>query len=128
MASKMEKRVIHMIDDCSFEGNLIIPEDAFETIATLAALEVKGVLSVDGITREKVRTISTKNISSWVKVDVNEEKKTVRVYISIELDYGYNIPDTCRRVQEKVQNTVQSMTGFTAPVVNIKICGVKVTV
>ncbi len=126
MAANNEKRIIHTIEDNESKANVIIPEDAFETIATLAALEVKGVASVDGtITKEKVQKISTKNISSWVKVEVDEEKNSVKVYISIELENGYTIPKTCKAIQEKVKNTITNMTGFGVHAVNIKICGVK---
>jgi len=40
------------------------------------------------------------------------------------LGYGYNIPTTCGKVQEKVKSTVENMTGLTVTDVNIRIASV----
>ena len=50
---------------------------------------------------------------------------TVTINLSIMLAHGYNIPTTCRKVQEKVKTAVETMTGLTVADVNIKIAAVK---
>ena len=40
------------------------------------------------------------------------------------MEYGYNIPATCGKVQEKVKSTIENMTGLTVTDVNIRIAGV----
>ena len=42
------------------------------------------------------------------------------------MEYGYNIPTTCQKVQERVKNTVENMTGLTVTDVDVKISGVSV--
>ena len=40
------------------------------------------------------------------------------------LKYGYNIPDVSAKVQERVKNAIENMTGLNVLEVNIKIAGV----
>ena len=44
--------------------------------------------------------------------------------LSLMLDYGYNIPTTCGKVQEKVKSTVENMTGLNVTDVNVRIASV----
>ena len=63
-----------------------------------------------------------KNLSKGVKVDVTEEH--VSVDLSLNIKYGYNIPEVSEKVQEKVKSAIENMTGLTVLDVNIKIAGV----
>ena len=40
------------------------------------------------------------------------------------MDYGFNIPATCKKVQEKVKTAIENMTGLMVCDVNIRIAGV----
>ena len=40
------------------------------------------------------------------------------------MEYGYNIPGTCSKVQDKVKTAVESMTGLTVTDIDIRISGV----
>ena len=42
----------------------------------------------------------------------------------INMKYGYSIPKTCKQVQEKVMQAINSMTGLTVKQVNVRIAGV----
>ena len=87
------------------------------------ATEVDGVDSMAGnITNELVGKLGMKNLSKGVKVEVTEEH--VSVNMALNLKYGYSIPDVCEKVQEKVKNAIENMTGLTVLDVNIKIAGV----
>ena len=44
--------------------------------------------------------------------------------MALNLKYGYSIPDVCEKVQEKVKNAIENMTGLMVLDVNIKIAGV----
>ena len=63
-----------------------------------------------------------KNLSKGVKVDVTEEH--VSVDLSLNMKYGYNIPDVSEKVQEKVKSAIENMTGLNVLDVNIKIASV----
>ena len=57
-----------------------------------------------------------------IKVEVNEDK--VSVDLSLNVSYNYNIPEVSAKVQEKVKNAIENMTGLTVLEVNIKIASV----
>ena len=42
------------------------------------------------------------------------------------MEYGFNIPATCQRVQNKVKNAIENMTGLDVTDVNIRIAGINV--
>lgn len=74
------------------------------------------------ITNELVGRLGMKNLSKGVKVDVTEDH--VSVDISLNIRFGYNIPQVSETVQEKVRNAIESMTGLTVLDVNVRIAGV----
>jgi uncharacterized alkaline shock family protein YloU len=74
------------------------------------------------ITNELVGKLGMKNLSKGVKIDVTEEHACVD--LSLYLKYGYNIPDVSAKVQERVKNAIENMTGLNVLEVNIKIAGV----
>ena len=48
----------------------------------------------------------------------------VRVDLSIELVYGYSMPETCSKVQNKVRTAIENMTGLEVLDVNIRVAGI----
>ena len=102
-----------------------IADEVVAIIAGLAATEVDGVDSMAGnITNELVGKLGMKNLSKGVKVDVTEEH--VSVDLSLNIKYGYNIPDVSERVQDRVKSAIENMTGLTVLDVNIRIAGVNI--
>ena len=80
-------------------------------IAALAATEVDGVASMAGnITNEVIGKLGIKNLSKGVKVDVLEG--VVTVSLALNLKYDYSIMEVTKKVQEKVKNAVENMTGL----------------
>ena len=102
------------------DGIVSIADDVVAMIASIAATEVDGVASMVGnITNE---LMSVKKLTEGVKVLVVDGK--VNVDLAITIDYGYNIPETCQSVQNKVKAAIESMTGLTVDIVNIRIGGI----
>ena len=121
--SKEEKRGVHMIHEDSQLGEVQIADEVVATIAGLAATEVEGVASMAGnITNELIGKLGVKNLSKGVKVDVTEEH--VSVDLSLNIKYGYNIPDVSERVQDRVKSAIENMTGLEVAMVNIRIVNV----
>ena len=75
------------------------------------------------ITNELVGKLGMKNLSKGVKVDVLEN--VVCVNLNLNLEYGYSIPETCRKVQDKVKTAIENMTGLQVSDVNISIASVE---
>ncbi len=104
-------------------GQVQISNEVITIIAGLAATETKGVASMAGnITNELVSKIGLKSLSKGVKVTI--ENGIVNVDLALNLDYGYSVPKTSQKVQEKVKAAIENMTGLTVENVNIKIANV----
>ena len=104
-------------------GEVQIAEEVVAIIAGLAATEVEGVASMAGnITNELVGKLGMKNLSRGVKVAVSENEVTVE--LSLNMAYGYSIPKTSAKVQERVKSAIENMTGLSVSEVNIHIAGV----
>ena len=122
-AEQTENKAAHVIHEKEEIGKVIISDEVFSLIAGLAAMDVEGVNSMAGnITRELVAKLAMKNLAKGVKVEVQDE--SVTVYMSLNIDFGYNIPQVSAKVQERVKASVENMTGFHVETVNIKIAGV----
>ena len=105
------------------DGIVSIADDVVAMIASIAATEVDGVASMVGnITNELMSRVGVKKLTKGVKVMVVDGK--VNVDLAIMIDYGYNIPETCQSVQNKVKAAIESMTGLTVDIVNIRIGGI----
>ena len=121
--AELEGRNTHKVYEKDKIGEVRIADEVVAIIAGLAATEVEGVDSMAGnITNELVGKLGMKNLSKGVKVDVTEEH--VSVDLSLNLQYGYNIPDVSERVQDRVKSAIENMTGLTVLDVNIRIAGV----
>lgn len=122
MAEK-ESRSTRRVYEKDKLGEVQIADEVVAIIAGLAATEVEGVDSMAGnITNELVGKLGMKILSKGVKVDVTEEH--VSVDISLNVKYGYKIPDVCEKVQERVKTAIENMTGLMVLDVNVKIAGV----
>ena len=104
-------------------GEVRVADEVVAIIAGLAATEVEGVESMAGnITNELVAKLGMKNLSKGVKVTV--EDKTVTVDLALNIRFGYEIPKVSKKVQEKVKNAIETMTGLTVAGVNVRIAEV----
>ena len=123
----MEKdynRNTYVLHDDDNRGVVQIADDVVAVIAGLAATEVKGVAAVGGnITNEIMSKVGRKNLSKGIKVSING--KRVKIALVLMMEFGYNIPGTCSKVQDRVKNAVQNMTGLTVTDVDIRIASVE---
>ena len=107
-------------------GTVKIADDVVAMIAALAATEVDGVAAMSGnLTNELLRKVGVKGLSKGARVEVSGKK--VKAELAIIMEYGYNIPTTCQRVQAKVKSAIENMTGLEVLDVNIRIAGINVT-
>lgn len=119
-----DERNIYTIQNDASKGEIKIADEVVAIIAALAATEVEGVASMAGnITNELIGKLGMKNLSKGVKVDVLEG--IVTVSLALNLKYNYSIVEVSARVQEKVNNAIENMTGLEVADVNIKVAGVE---
>ena len=121
----MENTELHMhkLENEEKFGEVRIADEVVAIIAGLAATEVEGVASMAGnVTRDLIGKLGMKSLSKGVKITMDEN--TVHVALAINIEYGYNVPTTCSRIQEKVKTAIETMTGLDVAEVNIKIVNV----
>ncbi|MGN0307754.1 MAG: Asp23/Gls24 family envelope stress response protein [Lachnospiraceae bacterium] len=122
----MEKeynRSIYCLQDDQSMGTVQISDDVIARIACLAATEVKGVAAIAGnLTSELLSKAGRKNLSKGAKIAVYG--RNVKISLAIMMEFGYNIPGTCTRVQDRVKSAVENMTGLNVSDVDIRIASV----
>lgn len=119
-----DERNIYTIQNDAGKGEVKIADEVVAIIAALAATEVEGVASMGGnITNELISRLGMKNLSKGVKVDVLEG--VVTVSLTLNLKYNYSVVEVSGKVQEKVKNAIENMTGLEVADVNIKVAGVE---
>lgn len=105
-------------------GQVQIADEVIAVIASIAATEVEGVAKMSGnITSEIAAMVGMKNLSKGVKVRIDEDK--VDITISLIMDYGVSIPAVSREVQDRVKNSIETMTGLEVSEVNVRIAGIQ---
>lgn len=118
-----EKNMGEKYQDAAEIGTVKIADDVVALIAAFAALEVDGVAAMaGGITMNAVSTGGMRKLGKTVKVDVSKEG--VKADLMIDIVYGYSIPETCSKVQNRVSAAIQNMTGLEVLDVNIRVAGI----
>ena len=116
-------RISHKVYEKDQIGEVQIADEVVAIIAGLAATEVEGVDSMAGnITNELVGKLGMKNLSKGVKVEIVDS--VVSVDLTLNIEYGMNILETSKKVQEKVKAAIENMTGLEVADVNIHIASV----
>ena len=118
-----EKNIAERYSDAADIGTVKIADDVVALIAAFAAMEVEGVSGMaGGMDMDTVSKGGMKKLGKSVKVEVS--KDGVEADLSIELVYGYIIPETCSKVQDRVRTAIENMTGLEAKEINIRVAGV----
>ena len=113
------------IDEENLEdyGDIRIADEVIRIVASLAAQEVPGVVSMSGgITDGINRFLGKENASKGVRLKF--EGKTVNASVYLNVEYGYCIPEIALEVQEKVKEAVEAMTGYEVQFVDVNVEGV----
>ena len=106
-------------------GTVKIADDVVAMIAGIAATEIDGVTAMVGdITNELMSKLGIKTLTKGVKVDIYG--KEVRVDLAVNIEYGYNVIATGNKVQEKVKNAIENMTGLEVRDVNVRIAQIRI--
>ena len=119
MEKELEKSTVVLCGDDD-QGVVQIADEVVMMIAALATAEVAGVSTIGGILPgELTGRVNKKYLRRGVRVEVLEGNVSVGVAITVE--YGINIPTLCAKVQTKVKNALENMTGLTCSDVNVRI-------
>lgn len=118
-----EKNTVEKYTDAADIGTVKIADDVVALIAAFAAMEVEGVACLTGgLDMDAVSKGGMRRLGKAVKVDVS--KDGVKADITLDLVYGYSIPETCSKVQNRVCSSIENMTGLEVKDVNIRVAGI----
>ena len=99
-----------------------IADDVIAVVAEISALEVNGIVGTTAGKGDLVQALSGKKRPKGVRVEVAEDE--VMIDIGIIIQYGAKVQKVCLEAQEKVKNSVETMTGLHVISVNIHVVGV----
>lgn len=102
-------------------GDIKINNRVIGTIASLAALEVEGVVSLAG-KGSPAEIWGRKDIDKGIQVTV--EDNAAEISIEVNVEYGIDIYKAAHQLQKTVKNAVESMTGLVVRRVNVSIPGI----
>lgn len=103
-------------------GNIKISEDVIVSIVTIAANEVEGVSIASASALDFAERWSKKGSGKGIRVTF--EEKTIALDLCLQMTYGVKIPQTALKVQQKVKQAVESMTGLSVRSINVTVSGV----
>lgn len=125
MANERENNTNYTIYENGPLGEVQIANEVVAIIAGIAATEVDGVAAMAGdIQKELVSKLGMNVLSKGVRIAF--EDSGIRVDLSIILEYGCSIPEVTAAVQERVKNSIETMTGLKVVDVNIRVADVKI--
>ena len=108
-------------------GSIRISDTIVAKVAGLAAIEVEGVSGMSGGMKGGISEVfSRKNISRGIKVEVSEKETQINLYMV--MDYGVFINDVAKKVQKKVKDAVEDLTGLHVTEVNVFVQGIQLPV
>lgn len=107
-------------------GKISISREVISIVSGLAAMECYGLV---GMASQKVKDglaelLGRENLSKGVIVRIEEDEVQIDLFIIVE--YGINITEVANNVINKVEYTVEKMTGVKPTKININVQGVRI--
>ena len=106
-------------------GIVRINNDAITTIASIAALEVRGVCRMGGGLARTLCDMFSNKGARTKGVKIKSKEGELRLTVSVVVDYGVDIPRIADEVQENVRRAVEKMAGIAPQEVDVTIEGVQ---
>lgn len=104
-------------------GRIQINEDVIATIASLAAVEVEGIVNPTGGSR-LADVWGSKALRKGVAVTTDESNNYCAIDLEVNVEYGVDIYKAAHNLQRTVKNAVEGMTGLRVKSVNVRISGI----
>ena len=113
---KMENKLVNELD----RGNVSISDEVISVIASAEALSVEGVIDMRGtLTTDVVEMLGVKNKAKGIKTGIIDNEVSIEIKLVVE--YGKNLIEIASKVQEKVKEAVNNMTGLDVIEINVLI-------
>jgi len=104
-------------------GVVRISNEAISTIASVAAMEVKGVCRMGAVSpRAFIGSLLNKYSAKGVRIEMRDGE--VKLTVSVVVEYGVDIPRVADEVQENVKRAIEKMAGLVPAEVDVIVEGV----
>lgn len=103
-------------------GSIKINNEVVAKIASLAAIEVEGIVPLSGKASLVEAWNRPKDLEKGVAVEIRDN--TSEISLEVDVEYGIDIYKTAHQLQTAVKNAVESMTGLVVSRVNVSIRGI----
>jgi uncharacterized alkaline shock family protein YloU len=106
-------------------GSVRIHNNVISVIAHEAADRVPGVVELSGTLVDGLADmIGKKGRDRGIRVAVASEN-TISIELTVVLEFGVNIPETCGQLQIEVRRAIEDMTGKNVEAVNVSVQGIR---
>jgi len=102
-------------------GDIKINNEVVAKIASLAAVEVEGVISLAG-KYSLAEMWGRKDLDKGISVEITEGSAEIDIEVNVE--YGIDIYKAAHHLQKTVRDAVERMTGLRVVKVNVSVRGI----
>lgn len=104
-------------------GRIQVNDDVIATIASLAAVEVEGIISVTGGS-SLADVWGSKGLKKGISVETDEANNFASIDMEVHVQYGVDVYKAAHQLQRAVKNAVENMTGLRVKAVNVRISNI----
>lgn len=101
-------------------GQISIAEEVVSSIASIAAQEVEGISGLKGTVADGLAALLSGEKRRGVAAQLIQDQ-TIRIRLKAVIRYGYPIYEVAKKVQEKVKQEVEGMTGLRVSAVDVYV-------
>lgn len=105
------------------EGNVVISNEVVSKIIKTAALEAEGVAYISGVTPAIKGVLSKKSIKG---VSFQAYEESIKAHVGIAVYSGFNAIEVARKVQNKIKDNIESMTGYVCSGMDVDVIDIVV--
>ena len=102
-------------------GAIKIHKKVIASIASIAALEVEGVIKIAEDLGSNILDVITSKRYSSIRVEIDKNSDLKKIQIPLIIKYGYNVSEICSKVQEKVYHAVEKMTDSLVKQIDVNV-------
>lgn len=103
-----------------WSGQVSIAEEVISSIASIAAQEVEGVSKLKGATADGLTALLHGKKGHGIDAHRIEDQ-TIRIRVKAVIRYGYPIYEVARKIQTKVKQEIEGMTGLRVGAVDVYV-------
>ena len=103
-----------------WSGQVSIAEEVISSIASIAAQEVEGISKLKGTAADGLAALLNSEKRRGVAAQLTKDQ-TIRIRLKAVIRYGYPISEVAKKVQAKVKQEIEGMTGLRVSAVDVYV-------